>query len=133
MKLGLFLFLNFPKTGSNIIQPGEPFGRLRACVLKSMWYIYILLCDQKTFYVGITDDLKRRVKQHKSKYSRYTKRFSDVRLVYFEKYQTRTQAEKREIQLKNWSIAKRKALIKGDIALLKQLSKGPEPGEKLGS
>ncbi|MBI3671708.1 GIY-YIG nuclease family protein [Candidatus Azambacteria bacterium] len=38
-----------------------------------MWYLYILLCNQKTFYVGITDNLARRLKQHKNKESFFYK------------------------------------------------------------
>lgn len=87
------------------------------------WYIYILFCDQKIFYVGITNNLKRRLEQHKKKQSSYTKKFSDIKLIYFEKYKLRSQAEKREKQIKKWSIAKKKALIEGDIKLLKKLSK----------
>ncbi|MBU4369876.1 GIY-YIG nuclease family protein [Patescibacteria group bacterium] len=93
------------------------------------WYTYILFCDQKIFYVGITNNLRKRVEQHKKKQSPYTKKFSDIKLVYFEKYESRRQAEKREIEIKKWSIAKKKSLIRGDIELLKKLSKGHKIGE----
>lgn len=89
-----------------------------------MWYVYILLCDQKTFYVGSTDNLERRLKQHTRKESFYTKKFSDIQLMYKEIFLYRNQAIKREEQLKTWSIAKKKALIPGDIQLLQKLSKG---------
>ena len=89
-----------------------------------MWYVYILFCDQKIYYVGITDNIQRRVKQHKNGESFYTKKFSEIRLVYFENHNSRKSAEKRELQLKKWTVAKKEALIKGDIELLKKLSKG---------
>lgn len=88
-----------------------------------MWYIYILLCDQETFYIGITMDVDKRLKEHRSKTSFFTKKFSDLKLVYKEKYLTKAEARSRERQLKGWTKAKKKALIKGDIDLLKQLSK----------
>ncbi|MBI5614353.1 GIY-YIG nuclease family protein, partial [Candidatus Gottesmanbacteria bacterium] len=31
---------------------------------KEQWYVYLLLCDQKTFYVGITPDIANRIRQH---------------------------------------------------------------------
>ena len=88
-----------------------------------MWYLYILFCNQKTFYIGITDNIEKRLKQHKNKESFYTKKFFDIELVYTEEYIKRSNAENREKQLKKWSIAKKKALIIGDRELLKKLSK----------
>lgn len=64
-----------------------------------------------------------------SKRSPYTRRFSDMQLIYQEKFQNQHSAEKREKQLKGWSIAKKKALISGNIAALKKLSKSPAIGE----
>ena len=90
------------------------------------WYLYILFCDQKIFFIGITDNLRRRLLQHQSKESPYTKQFFDIQLVYYEIYNTRKEVEKREAQIKKWSRAKKKALIRGDILLLKKLSKGRE-------
>ena len=87
------------------------------------WFVYILFCDGKTFYVGITDDLERRVSQHKNKYSTFTKKFFHIELVYSEQLASRNEAENREKQLKGWSVAKKKALIAGDKASLVKLSK----------
>lgn len=90
------------------------------------WYVYLLLCDKKTFYVGMTDNLERRVLQHRRKESPYTKKFLNIELAHFEKYSSRRQAEKRELQIKKWSITKKKALITGNVLLLKKLSKSSE-------
>ncbi|HKC04280.1 MAG TPA: GIY-YIG nuclease family protein [Patescibacteria group bacterium] len=87
------------------------------------WYIYILLCDQKIFYVGLTSNIKLRFKSHQNKYNFATKKFNEIELVYKESYKTRFEAERREKQLKDWSRAKKTALIKGEISLLKKLSK----------
>ncbi len=87
------------------------------------WHIYILLCDEKTFYVGLTSNIQNRLESHKSGYNIGTKKFSQIRLKYTEKYSNRKLAEKREKQLKGWSHAKKNALIEGNIELLKQLSK----------
>jgi predicted GIY-YIG superfamily endonuclease len=88
------------------------------------WHVYILLCDQKTFYVGIAEDVEKRLVQHVSGFSPFTKKFSDFQLLYTEEYRTRQLAENREIQLKGWSVAKKKALISGNIEELKRLSRG---------
>ena len=87
------------------------------------YFIYILLFNHKTYYVGITDNLERRLEEHKSKKSFYTKQFSDVELVFTEKVKNKIIAEKREKQIKGWSSAKKKALIEGSIEKLKDLSK----------
>jgi putative endonuclease len=87
------------------------------------WYIYILLCDQKSYYIGLTHDLKQRLTSHKSKANMATKEFSDLVMVYHEKFNTRKEAEAREKQLKGWTRAKKKALIERNIASLIKLSK----------
>lgn len=56
------------------------------------WYTYILLCDQKTFYVGMTKDLRRRLSEHKGKKSFFIKKFSVIQLVYVEKYKSEKEA-----------------------------------------
>jgi putative endonuclease len=87
------------------------------------WYTYILLCDQKMYYVGMTSDLKRRVNQHKDGKSLFTKKFSDIELVYFEQSDAKDLAEKREKQLKGWSFAKKKALVENRRDKLVKLSR----------
>lgn len=87
------------------------------------WFVYILFCDQKTYYVGLTHNLKQRYASHQAKENIATKKFSDIKMIYHEQFITRTKAEKREQQLKGWSFAKKKALIQGNLELLKQLSK----------
>ena len=89
------------------------------------WFVYILLCDQKTYYVGLTHNLEHRFKSHKNKYNLGTKEFSDLRLVYSEEHPTRLLAERREKQLKGWTHAKKKALVEGNIELLKKLTRNP--------
>jgi predicted GIY-YIG superfamily endonuclease len=87
------------------------------------WAIYILLCDQKMFYVGLSSNVDKRFISHKLKENLATKEFSEIQLVYSELYPTRKEAEQRERQLKGWSVAKKKALISGDKSLLIKLSK----------
>jgi putative endonuclease len=77
-----------------------------------MWYVYILLCDGETFYTGITNNLKKRIEEHKNKKSFFTKKFFQLKLVYFEKIISKSIAAKREKQIKGWSRAKKILLIK---------------------
>ena len=86
-------------------------------------FLYILFCDQKTFYIGITKNLKSRFEEHRKGQSTYTKKFSDIRPVYKEEFADRKNVELREQQLKKWPVAKKKALIRKNAQLLKELSK----------
>lgn len=81
------------------------------------WYVYLLLCDEKTFYVGITTDISKRFHEHISKQSFFTKKFSHHRLVYCEQYTTEHQAALREKQLKGWSRSKKQMLIDGKLGI----------------
>ena len=76
-----------------------------------MWKLYILLCDQKTFYVGITNDIEKRLTEHRTGQSFFTKKFSDIKLVHTESFGGKIQAAQREKQLKGWSHNKKQGLI----------------------
>ena len=67
-----------------------------------MYYIYLIRSENlDQFYIGQTDDLRRRVEQHQNGESRWTKRADDWRLVYYEAYTSRKLAIIRERKLKN--------------------------------
>ena len=68
-----------------------------------MYYTYVLLCIDKTrlkFYVGSTENLENRLHEHKNKEVNTTKSFDSVNLIYFEACLNKTDARKRELQLK---------------------------------
>ena len=66
-----------------------------------MNYTYILLCKDGTLYTGWTNDLKKRIKAHNmGKGAKYTKARRPVKLVYYEEYQTKEEAMKRECAIK---------------------------------
>ena len=77
-----------------------------------MWTVYLLLCDQKIIYTGITNDLEHRLHQHQNKNSTFTKQFSDLKLIYSENYETKSEAAKREKEIKGWNRKKKLELIK---------------------
>lgn len=89
-----------------------------------MAFTYILQCSDGSYYVGSTENLEQRIKQHQAGHGcSYTKHHRPVLLVYKEKFDTFQQAFKRERQIHGWSKAKKEALIKGDIISLQELSK----------
>ncbi len=66
-----------------------------------MWFVYILLCSDNTFYTGITNNLEKRIKAHNSgKGAKYTRGRLPVVLVYYEKKEDKSAALKREIAIK---------------------------------
>lgn len=77
----------------------------------------MLLCDNSSFYIGITNNLAKRVSEHKNKQNISTKEFSNIELIYCEKYQDKFDASKREKQLKGWSKAKKQMLIDGRLGI----------------
>jgi len=81
------------------------------------WYVYLLLCDEKTFYVGITPNITIRLMQHKNKQSFFTKKFSHLKLMYCEMYGIKSDAVTREKQLKGWSHTKKQMLIDGKLGI----------------
>ncbi len=88
------------------------------------YFVYILRTSSNTLYIGQTNNLKKRLKEHQNKTSRsakYIKYFEYFKLVYSEEYLTRIEAMRREKQLKGWTKAKKEALISGDLVLLKKL------------
>jgi len=78
-----------------------------------MYYVYILECADKTLYVGSTNDLKKRLREHNGLKSgaHYTKIRRPVILRYNEKRPDRSSALKREIEIKSWPRAKKLALL----------------------
>lgn len=76
-------------------------------------YTYIVKCSDETLYTGWTNNLKKRLEAHNSgKGAKYTKNRRPVELVYFEEYDTKQEAMKREYAIKQFSRQKKLALIR---------------------
>ena len=77
------------------------------------WYVYIVSNNAHTLYTGITNDLRRRVEQHKNRTyeNAFTARYTFDRCVYFEVLTSQKKAAQREAQIKRWSRTKKVALI----------------------
>jgi predicted GIY-YIG superfamily endonuclease len=89
--------------------------------------VYLLQSADGTFYVGQTSDLPERLRKHRLGLgSKHTHDHAVPRLVYGEPLKGLTAAIQRERQLKRWSRSKKSALIRGDFAILRQLSRSRE-------
>ncbi len=77
-----------------------------------MWHVYILICIDGSLYTGITTNLDRRFSEHKNlKGGRYTASHPVLTRVYSESLMTRSEALKREAQIKKWRREKKLWLI----------------------
>ena len=78
-----------------------------------MYYVYILTSySNKVMYIGMTNDLKRRITEHKNEQiDGFTKQYHVKKLVYFEEYSNPNEAIKREKELKGWRREKKNNLV----------------------
>jgi len=76
------------------------------------YYVYILTNKSKTLYIGVTNDLNRRLFEHKNKIIEgFTKKYNIGKLVYYETFTDPNEAIKREKQIKGWLHIKKINLI----------------------
>ncbi len=83
--------------------------------MEKRYYVYILASRSRNLYLytGVTNDLRRRVLEHKQGLlAGFTKKYRIHRLVYFESFNDVREALGREKQIKAWRREKRVALIK---------------------
>jgi predicted GIY-YIG superfamily endonuclease/proteasome lid subunit RPN8/RPN11 len=89
------------------------------------FWAYMLHCRGGKFYTGHTDDLERRVAQHKAGTVKgFTSDKLPVELVWSQDFPTRYEAIAAEQQIKGWSKAKKLALIRGDWDAVSRYAKG---------
>ncbi len=76
------------------------------------YFVYIMTNPSKTLYTGITNSIRRRVREHKLKLTQgFAAKYNLTPLVYFERFGDVRNAIEREKQIKAWTRAKRVALI----------------------
>jgi len=77
-----------------------------------MWFVYILLCSDNSLYTGSTNDLDKRFLAHTSgKGGKYTRSHKVLKIVYREALNTKSEALKREIEIKSWSRTKKISIL----------------------
>ena len=93
--------------------------------MSKTYYVYIMTNRSKTLYTGVTNDLRRRVYEHKTgQGSTFTSKYNIKRLVYYEETPDVNAAIAREKQIKGWLRRKKIALIEAHNPEWKDLSEG---------
>jgi len=90
-----------------------------------MFWVYMLRCADRSFYVGHTDDLEARIAQHKQGFltSCYTYKRRPVTLVFSQDFPSRIEALTMERKIKRWNRAKKTALIRRDWREISRISR----------
>lgn len=87
------------------------------------YYVYIMASRSRVIYTGVTNNLERRVYEHKNKLVEgFTSKYNVTRLVYFEETNDVHAALNREKQIKGWLRARKTALIESVNPQWKDLS-----------
>ncbi|PID84369.1 endonuclease [Candidatus Gracilibacteria bacterium] len=79
-----------------------------------MYTLYILRCRDGSLYTGITTDIDRRIKEHNGERkggAKYTRGRHPVSLVYSENFVNRSEASKREREIKQMTVKEKRKLI----------------------
>ncbi|NLB89015.1 MAG: GIY-YIG nuclease family protein [Syntrophomonadaceae bacterium] len=77
-----------------------------------MFFVYILQCSDNSFYTGYTNDIDKRLRTHnEGKASKYTRTRLPVKIVYVEEFVTKSEAMKREIEIKKLTRAQKEQLV----------------------
>ncbi|TXK74100.1 GIY-YIG nuclease family protein [Mesonia sp. HuA40] len=90
-----------------------------------LYYVYILACNDNSYYTGITSDIKKRMIEHNTacEPKAYTAKRLPVQLVYLTSFTEVNLAIAKEKQIKIWSRRKKIALINSEFNDLRNLSK----------
>jgi tRNA/rRNA methyltransferase len=89
-----------------------------------MFFVYILVRADGSFYVGHTQDVAQRVKSHNDgTAAAFTCKRRPVLLAHMEQHPSSEAAVRREQQIKGWARGKKVVLIRGDLDLLHQISR----------
>ncbi len=81
------------------------------------WFVYILKCNDETLYTGITTDLERRVLEHNEspQAAAYTRMRRPVNIIYSESHASRSEATKREYEIKQLTRKDKLKLIEAKL------------------
>lgn len=92
------------------------------------YWVYILRCADNSYYIGHTDNLKKRIVEHqKGEIEGYTSTRMPVELVFSQEFPSREEAKACERQIKGWSRRKKEALIRGDWAEVSRIARKKHP------
>ena len=84
-------------------------------MISNTYYVYIIECNDKTLYTGITNDLEKRINTHnKGKASKYTRARLPVKLLVFFEFPDRSTATKEEYRIKQLTKKEKLKLCKNN-------------------
>jgi len=90
-----------------------------------MWYIYVLRCRDNSLYTGITNNLKKRLATHRrGEGGAYTQSHKPEKFVHTESVPTRSEALKREHEIKSWTRKKKIHILRLAIKKSPEVSSG---------
>ena len=93
--------------------------------MSRQFYVYIMTNRSRTLYIGVTNDLVRRVHEHKTKQIEgFTKKYNLAQLVYYECGEDIRESIAREKQLKGWRRSKKVDLVNSSNPRWEDLSEG---------
>lgn len=76
------------------------------------YFVYILLCQNGSYYTGSTNDVEKRFEDHLNRRgARYTKSHKPVKIIYKEAFVTKSEALKREAEIKKWPKRRKEKLV----------------------
>lgn len=82
------------------------------------YYIYVILTERNTLYCGYTDDVEKRFEKHKSgEGAKYTKSNKPIKVVYKQKFPTKSDAMRAEYKFKKLKKDKKLSVINGYLTL----------------
>ena len=88
------------------------------------FFVYILKCNDNSYYVGHTDNIEKRISEHqRNEYPCYTSKRLPIEVVFVQSFGTRDEAFIAERQLKKWSRQKKEALINNNWTQISLLAK----------
>ncbi|MBW1703793.1 MAG: GIY-YIG nuclease family protein [Deltaproteobacteria bacterium] len=95
-------------------------------MIDRIYYVYFITnWNNKVMYVGVTNNLERRIYEHRNKLVKgFTKKYNINKLVYFEETQDVTSAINREKEIKKWRREKKDQLVNSMNPTWKDLSSG---------
>jgi len=80
----------------------------------SSWYLYIAKCSDNSLYIGISNNVDKRIVRHnQGDGATWVKQHGAAEIVYRELYQNYLEARHREMQIKKWSRVKKEHLVSG--------------------
>jgi len=95
-----------------------------------MYFVYVLLCSDRSLYTGSSNNPEKRFQDHKNgKGGKYTRSHTPLRILYCEQLESKSAALKKELMIKSWSRAKKIKILQLDMGDFLLRKHGFEPNK----